>query len=41
MRVIGFITEPSLIRRILDHIRKRPRVSRPPPLLQCAVASLV
>ncbi len=23
MRVIGFITQPSLIRRILDHLRKR------------------
>jgi hypothetical protein len=31
MRVIGFITEPSLLKRILDHIRKRDRVSRPPP----------
>jgi hypothetical protein len=31
MRVIGFITEPSVIKRILDHIRKRTRASRPPP----------
>jgi hypothetical protein len=38
MRVIGFITEPRLIRRILDHIRKRDRVSRPPPQPQPAVA---
>ena len=30
MRVIGFITEPALIDRILDHIRKRDRISRPP-----------
>ena len=31
MRVIAFITEPTLIKRILDHIRKRDRVSRAPP----------
>jgi Putative transposase len=31
MRVIGFITEPGLIKRILDHLRKRDQVSRPPP----------
>jgi len=31
MRVIGFITQPSLIKRILDHIRKRERAARPPP----------
>ena len=31
MRVIGFITEPAVIKRILDHLRKRDRVSRPPP----------
>ena len=30
MRVIGFITEPALIDRILDHLRKRDKVSRPP-----------
>jgi hypothetical protein len=40
MRVIGFITEPSVIQRILDHTRKRDRVSRPPPPLQPAVASI-
>jgi hypothetical protein len=40
MRVIGFITEPSLVKRILDHIRKRDRVSRPPPLPQPAVANI-
>ncbi len=40
MRVVGFITEPSLIKRILDHLRKRDKVSRPPPLLQPAVASI-
>ena len=40
MRVVGFITEPRLIRRILDHIRKRDRVSRPPPHPQPAVAHL-
>ena len=40
MRVIGFITEPSLVKRILDHIRKRNRVSRPPPHPQPAVANI-
>jgi len=40
MRVIGFITEPKVITRILDHIRKRDRVSRPPPLPQPAMAHI-
>jgi hypothetical protein len=40
MRVIGFITEPGVIKRILDHLRKRDRVSRPPPPLHTAVASI-
>jgi hypothetical protein len=40
MRVIGFITEPSLIRRILDHIRRRDTVSRPPPHPQPAVVHI-
>jgi hypothetical protein len=40
MRVIGFITETSVIKRILDHIRKREKVSRPPPHLQPAVAHI-
>jgi hypothetical protein len=31
MRVIGFITQPALIDRILDHLRSREKVSRPPP----------
>ena len=31
MRVIAFITEPGVIRRIADHLRKRERGSRPPP----------
>ena len=31
MRVVSFITEPALIKRILDHLRNRDRVSRPPP----------
>jgi hypothetical protein len=39
MRVVGFITEPSLIKRILDHLRKRGKVSRPPPLAPQPVAS--
>ena len=33
MRVVSFITEPALIRRILDHLRKREKVARPPPVL--------
>ena len=40
MRVVGFITEPRVIKRILDHIRKRDRVSRPPPRPQPAVAHI-
>ena len=40
MRVIGFITQPTLIKRILDHLRKRDRVSRPPPHPQPAVAHI-
>ncbi len=39
MRVVGFITEPGLIKRILDHLRRRERVCRPPPRLGPAVAS--
>ncbi len=31
MRVVSFITEPALIKRILDHLRNRDRVARPPP----------
>jgi len=30
MRVMGFITQPALIDRILDHLRKRDKNSRPP-----------
>jgi hypothetical protein len=40
MRVVGFITEPSVIQRILDYIRKRDRVSRPPPHPQHATAHI-
>ena len=40
MRVVGFITEPAIIKRILDHPRKREKVSRPPPLDPQPVASL-
>jgi hypothetical protein len=29
MRVISFITQPALIDRIVDHLRKRDEVSRP------------
>jgi hypothetical protein len=38
MRVIGFITEPKVIKRILDHIRKRDRASRAPPRFRSPVA---
>ena len=31
MRVVSFIAEPGVIRRIVDHLRKRQRGSRPPP----------
>jgi hypothetical protein len=40
MRVIGFITEPKVIKRLLDYIRKRDRVSRSPPQSQPAVAHI-
>jgi hypothetical protein len=36
MRVIGFITQPQVIKRILDHLRKRERVSRLAPALPAA-----
>ena len=39
MRVVGFITETPLIKRILDHLRKRQKVSRPPPPVPEPVAS--
>jgi hypothetical protein len=35
-----FITETKVITRILDHIRKRDRVSRSPPPPQSAVAHI-
>ena len=31
MRVIAFITEPKVIKRIVDHLRQRERSARPPP----------
>ena len=40
MRVIGFITRPSLIKRILDHIRRRDTASRAPLHPQHAVAHI-
>jgi len=39
-RVVGFITESGLIKRILDHIRRQDRVSRPPPHPQLAVVNI-
>ena len=38
MRVIAFITEPRVIRRILDHLRQRERGPRPPPRRAVSVA---
>jgi hypothetical protein len=40
VRVIGFITETKVIKRMLDHIRKRDKVSRSPPPPQSAVAHI-
>ena len=31
MRVIGFITQPARIDHILDHLRRRDKIPRPPP----------
>jgi hypothetical protein len=31
MRMIGFITDPTVVKRIADHLRKRDRPARPPP----------
>ena len=31
MRVIGFVTDPTVVRRIVDHYRKRDKPARPPP----------
>ncbi len=39
MHVIGFITAPAQIRRILGHLRTRDRVARPPPHVGHTVAS--
>ena len=39
MRVVGLITQPAVIKRILDHLRKRKKVSRPPPHAPQPVAS--
>jgi hypothetical protein len=39
MRVVGFITQPAVIKRILDHLRKREKVARPPPHAPQSTAS--
>jgi len=31
MRIVSFITDPRVVRRIVDHLRKRDRPPRPPP----------
>jgi len=38
-RVVSFITQPAVIQRILDHLRKRKKLSRPPPHAPQPVAS--
>ena len=40
MRIVGFITQPAVIRRILGHLRKREEAARPlphAPPVECAV----
>jgi len=39
MKVIGFITEPRVIRRMIDHLEKRTKAKRGPPASTTAVAS--
>jgi len=39
MRVVSFITQHTLIKRILNHLRTREKVSRPPPHAPQPVAS--
>jgi hypothetical protein len=39
MHVVGFITEPTQIKRILNHLRKQKPLARPPPHLAHPVAS--
>jgi hypothetical protein len=34
MQLIDFITEPSLVKRILDQVRNPTRSSRPPPQIR-------
>jgi hypothetical protein len=31
MRIVSFITDPAVVKRIVDHLRKRDRPARPPP----------
>ncbi len=38
MKVIAFITEPQVIRRILDHLKKKGRSQRAPPVPAAAPA---
>jgi hypothetical protein len=37
MRIVVFITDPSVMKKILDHIRHRARVGRAPPAVASAV----
>ncbi len=38
MKVIAFITEPQVIRRIVDHLEKKGRTQRPTPVPVAAPA---
>jgi hypothetical protein len=38
MRVVAFITEPPVIKKILDHLKERDRAGRAPPSLPPAAA---
>ena len=31
MRIVSFLTDPAVVKRIVDHLRKRDRPARPPP----------
>jgi hypothetical protein len=39
MRVVGFITQPAVITRILDHLRTQEKVARSPSHAPQPVAS--
>jgi hypothetical protein len=41
MRIVSFITEPSVIRQILDHLRKRKTRDPPCPSNSCPSSLLI